>query len=132
MEQEIGLLAGSPVKLTFVPHLAPFSRGILTTLYANLTAERSDEEMIEAYKTFYDGEPFVRILPKGRLPNVRDVRGTNFCDIGLKADPRTGRVVVASAIDNLVKGASGQAVQNMNLVMGLPETMGLEQQPLFI
>jgi N-acetyl-gamma-glutamyl-phosphate reductase len=132
MEQEISLLAGSPVKLTFVPHLAPFSRGILTTLYANLTVERSDEEMIERYATFYEGEAFVRILPKGNLPNVRDVRGTNYCDIGLKTDPRTGRVVVVSAIDNLVKGASGQAVQNMNLVMGLPETMGLGQPPLFI
>ncbi len=132
IEQEVSLLAGLPVKVTFTPHLIPVSRGILSTLYLDLKEERSDAEVLGAYQAFYGEEPFVRVLPMGTLPNVRDVRGTNYCDIGLKVDSRTRRVVVLSAIDNLTKGASGQAVQNMNLALGLPETLGLEAPPLFI
>lgn len=132
MEQEMGLLAGTPVKVTFVPHLVPLSRGILTTVYADLRKEVSDTELLEVYRGFYRDERFVRVLPLGVLPNVRNVRGTNFCDIGLKVDSRTNRVVVSVAIDNLVKGASGQAVQNMNIALGFPETSGLEAPPLFI
>jgi N-acetyl-gamma-glutamyl-phosphate reductase len=132
IEQEIGGLAGCPVRVTFIPHLAPMSRGILTTIYASLESERSDGEILDAYRSFYENEPFVRILPKGAMPNVRDVRGSNFCDIGIKVDTRTSRVVVASTIDNLVKGASGQAVQNMNLALDLPETLGVNHPPLFL
>lgn len=132
MEQEISRLCGRPVRITFVPHLIPASRGILTTLYATLEREANEEEMLGTYRQYYSGEPFVRILPAGTAPNVRDVRGTNLCDIGLRVDRRTNRVVVLSVIDNLVKGASGQAVQNMNLLFGLPETLGLEAPPLFI
>jgi N-acetyl-gamma-glutamyl-phosphate reductase len=132
MEQEMSLLARAEVRVTFTPHLVPLSRGILTTVYADLTKGTSDEELLEVYRRFYEGEPFVRILPPGVLPNVRNVRGTNFCDIGLKVDSRTGRVVTLAAIDNLVKGASGQAVQNMNIALGFPETLGLEATALFI
>jgi N-acetyl-gamma-glutamyl-phosphate reductase len=132
MEQEISVLAGSPVRVTFVPHLVPLSRGILTTLYADLRENLSEEEILEAYRSRYKGEPFIRTLPCGTLPNVRDVRGSNYCDIGLKVDGRTGRVVVLVAIDNLVKGASGQAIQNMNITLGLPETAGLDTLPLFV
>lgn len=132
MEQEMSLLAGSPVKVTFTPHLVPLSRGIMTTLYANLNEERPDGEILEAYRAYYREEPFVRILPPGGFPNVRDVRGTNYCDIGLKVDVRTNKVVVLAAIDNLVKGASGQAIQDMNLALNLPESTGLEDLPLFL
>jgi N-acetyl-gamma-glutamyl-phosphate reductase len=132
MEQEISRLCGRSVRITFVPHLLPVSRGILTTLYATLVHEVNEEEMLRLYRRYYSGEPFVRILPGGVTPNIREVRGTNLCDIGLRPDPRTNRVIVLSAIDNLVKGASGQAVQNMNLLFGLPETLGLETPPLFI
>lgn len=132
MEQEMGLLAGTPVKVTFVPHLVPLSRGILTTVYADLRKEASDKELLDVYSGFYREEKFVRVLPMGVFPDVRNVRGTNFCDIGLKVDGRTNRVVVSVAIDNLVKGASGQAVQNMNIAMGFPEISGLEATPLFI
>lgn len=132
MEQEISMVAGQTVRVTFVPHLVPLSRGILTTIYAGLKVETKEEELLEAYRTFYASEPFVRVLPKGSLPNVRDVRGSNMCDIGLKVDSRTQRLIVVVAIDNLVKGASGQAVQCMNLVLGFPETMGLDGPPLFL
>jgi N-acetyl-gamma-glutamyl-phosphate reductase len=132
MEQEMSLLLGAPLRITFVPHLVPLSRGILTTLYGRLEGQRSEEEVLETYRGFYQDEPFVRVLPAGGMPDIRNVRGTNLCDIGLKVDARTGRVVVAVAIDNLVKGAAGQAVQNMNLALGFPETQGLDQPSLFL
>jgi N-acetyl-gamma-glutamyl-phosphate reductase len=132
MEQEMTCLAGAPIRLTFTPHLVPLSRGILTTLYANLVEALPESRILEAYKRLYGEEPFVRVLPASELPNVRDVRGTNFCQIGLKVDERTGRIIVLSAIDNLGKGAAGQAVQNMNLIMGYPETTGLTAPPLMI
>jgi N-acetyl-gamma-glutamyl-phosphate reductase len=132
IEQEISLLAGRPVRVTFTPHLAPLSRGILTTLYATLIEPRSTKQIHEAYRTFYGDEPFIRILPEGQMPNVRDVRGTNYCDIGLKVEERTGRVVVLVVIDNLVKGASGQAIQNFNVATDFPESMALKDPPLFL
>ena len=129
MEQELSALAGTPVKVTFTPHLVPMSRGILGTLYAGLTESRSEEELRDLYHRFYDGHPFVRLHPAGRLPDTRDVRGSNYCDLALKVDQESRRVIVLSVIDNLNKGAAGQAVQNFNLMMGLPETMGLDVIP---
>jgi N-acetyl-gamma-glutamyl-phosphate reductase len=129
MEQELSRLAGQPVQVTFTPHLVPMSRGILGTLYANLTEPRSETDLRELYEKFYAGHPFVRLRPAGSLPDTRDVRGANFCDLGLKVTPGGRRVIVISAIDNLTKGAAGQAVQNFNLMMGLPETTGLDVVP---
>lgn len=131
IEQELSALAGQPVTVSFTPHLIPMNRGILTTVYARLT-EKTDTAALHArYLEFYRDEFFVRVLPLGQSPNVRNVRGSNFCDIGVTADPRTGRAVIVSAIDNLVKGAAGQAVQNMNLMMAFEETAGLASAGLF-
>jgi N-acetyl-gamma-glutamyl-phosphate reductase len=129
MEQELSLLAGKPVQVTFTPHLVPMSRGILGTLYARLTEPKSESALRELYEKFYQGHPFVRLLPAGSFPDTRNVRGANFCDLGLKVDPESRRVIVVSAIDNLTKGAAGQAVHNFNLMAGFPETMGLEVVP---
>jgi N-acetyl-gamma-glutamyl-phosphate reductase len=129
MEQELGWLAGTPVKVTFTPHLVPMSRGILGTLYAGLTKPRSEEDLRELYRKFYQGQPFVRLHPPGSLPDTRDVRGGNFCDLALRVDKESQRVIVISAIDNLTKGAAGQAVHNFNLMMGFPETTGLDVVP---
>jgi N-acetyl-gamma-glutamyl-phosphate reductase len=129
MEQELSRLAQTPVKVTFTPHLVPMSRGILGTLYANLTAPRTEGELRELYEKFYQGHPFVRLHPPGALPDTRDVRGANFCDLALRVDRESRRVIVISAIDNLTKGAAGQAVQNFNLMVGFPETTGLETAP---
>lgn len=131
IEQELSLLAGKPVRVTFTPHLVPMDRGILSTIYATPNKSISNETIFRLYQEFYAGEPFVRILGKGALPSTAFVRGSNFCDIAPLVDLRTGRVILVSAIDNLVKGASGQAVQNMNLICGFPETMGLEGLALF-
>uniref|UniRef100_A0A7C3SJH5 N-acetyl-gamma-glutamyl-phosphate reductase n=1 Tax=Desulfobacca acetoxidans TaxID=60893 RepID=A0A7C3SJH5_9BACT len=130
MEQELGLLAGEPVKVTFTPHLVPMNRGILGTLYASLVKALSDQEVFELYREFYTGHPFVRLHPPGRLPATSQVRGSNYCDLGFKVDRERGRVVVLSAIDNLARGASSQAVHNFNLMAGLPETLGLDMVPL--
>jgi N-acetyl-gamma-glutamyl-phosphate reductase len=131
IEQELSFLAGAPVTISFTPHLVPMDRGILSTLYATLTKETSVKELLSLYQKFYRNEGFVRILPEGVYPSTLYVRGSNFCDIGLTIDKRTGRVIVVSAIDNLVKGASGQAVQNMNIMNGFPENLGLDALPLF-
>lgn len=131
IEQELSLLAGEKLMITFTPHLVPMDRGILSTVYAAPHQVTNTEKLVKLYKEFYDGEPFVRVLPQGSLPSTAFVRGSNFCDIAPVVDTRTGRIIIVSAIDNLVKGASGQAVQNMNIVCGLPETMGLEGLALF-
>ena len=131
IEQELSALAGRQVTVSFTPHLIPMNRGILTTIYARFSHETNAAQLHALYEEFYKQEPFVRLLPPGRFPNVRNVRGSNFCDIGVYADPRTGRAVVVTAIDNLVKGASGQAIQNMNLMMGFDETEGLKFAGLF-
>ena len=131
IEQELSALAGHRVTISFTPHLIPMNRGILTTIYADLKADADTTLLQGRYQEFFKNEPFVRVLPAGQSPNVRNVRGSNFCDIGVVADPRTGRAVIVSAIDNLVKGASGQAVQNMNLMMGFDETAGLDRAGLF-
>jgi N-acetyl-gamma-glutamyl-phosphate reductase len=131
IEQELGKLAENELRINFTPHLTPMTRGILSTVYSKLKTDISTEQLIEVYREFYEEKFFVRILPKGVLPQTKWVYGSNFCDIGLAVDPRTGRVIVCSAIDNLVKGASGQAIQNMNLIFGLPENTGIDQAPLF-
>jgi N-acetyl-gamma-glutamyl-phosphate reductase len=131
MEQEIGQLCGRPVTISFTPHLVPMARGILSTIYATLTVRKSDLEIYEIMREYYRRESFVRICRPGELPATQYVRGSNYCDIGFKVDTRTNRLVILSAIDNVVKGAAGQAVQNMNLMAGLPEGRGLEAVPLF-
>ena len=131
IEQTIERLVGRPVAVTFTPHLVPMTRGILCTVYASLTERRTTEEAIELYRQYYEGRPFVRIRPPGRMPATKEVLGWNFCDIGLSVDARTCRVTVVSVIDNLVKGAAGQAVQNLNVMMGWDETEGLMFVPLY-
>jgi N-acetyl-gamma-glutamyl-phosphate reductase len=131
IEQELSLLAGQGIVLNFTPHLLPINRGILSTCYASLTQFRSTAELLDLYREFYAGEPFIRIMPGEQLPNVAHVATTNFCDLGLVSDERTGRVIVISAIDNLVKGAAGQAIQNMNIMFGLKETRGLMVVPAY-
>jgi len=131
IEQELSLLSGNLLTVAFTPHLVPMDRGILSTIYTNPLGKVTAADLITLYEAFYDGEPFVRVLPEGVFPSTAHVRGSNFCDIGIAVDERTGRVIVVSAIDNLVKGASGQAVQNMNLMCGLPETLGLDFLPIF-
>lgn len=130
IEQLLSILSGETVTLTFTPHLVPMSRGIFCTTYLRLRRNLTLEQLDRTYRQFYEGHPFVRVLPLSRLPETRLVRGSNFCDLGLRLDSRTGRVVILSAIDNLVKGAAGQAVQNMNIMYGLPEDLGLEQLSL--
>lgn len=112
-------------EFSFVAHLLPLDRGILETVYFRSKALASAEELLAVYQRAYEGEPFVRLYEPGAVPNLRSVQRTNFCDIGVNFDPATGRGVVVAAIDNLVKGAAGQAVQNMNLLLGFPETEGL-------
>jgi len=131
IEQELSALAGREIRITFTPHLLPVNRGILSTIYASLAKDAEAGEVLAAYQTFYRDEPFVRVFPAGSFPNVSSVRGSNYCDIGVAVDKRTRRVIVVAAIDNLIKGASGQAVQNMNLMCGFPETTGLDFCPLF-
>lgn len=129
IEQEASALAGEPVRITFVPHLVPTIRGIATSVYARprrpLTAERAHEVLAAAYRH----ERFVRVLPPGETPRLASVRGSNFCDVAVFCDERNGTLVLLSALDNLVKGASGQAVQCANLMRGLPEEMGLLEAP---
>jgi N-acetyl-gamma-glutamyl-phosphate reductase len=130
IEQELSKMIQKNVAVTFVPHLIPVDRGILTTIYLILTKKWKTEEVLNTFQEHYQNEPFIRIYPKGKLPNTKDVRGSNFCDIGVKVNEADGRTVIVTAIDNLVKGASGEAVQNMNIMLGYPETMGLEVLPL--
>lgn len=125
IEQELSELAGRDIMLSFTPHLIPQKRGILATIYMNLNGKHTTAELLGLYREFYQGEPFIRIMDEGQLPETNHTATTNFVDIGLVVDQRLNRVVVVSAIDNLVKGAAGQAVQNMNLMFGLNETTGL-------
>lgn len=131
IDQELSRLAQKEMNVTFVPHLIPMDRGILSTLYVRLTKKMKTEELLHAVEDFYQGEPFIRTYPKGKLPSTKDVRGSNFCGIGVTVSESDDRAVIVTAIDNLVKGASGEAVQNMNIMLGFPETMGLDVLPLF-
>ena len=125
MEQELSKIAGERVKITFIPHLVPINRGLLSTCYASLKSSLSSEDVLKVYEDFYKGEPFVEILPKGKFPQTKEIVNSNRCRMGITVNERTGRIVVVSAIDNLSKGASGQAVQNMNIMCGFREDAGL-------
>jgi N-acetyl-gamma-glutamyl-phosphate reductase len=131
LDQEFSLAAEREVIVSFTPHLVPMNRGILSTIYVRGRRGRTPEDLHAILLKFYMKEPFVHVLPFGEIPQTRHVRGSNMTFIGVAKDRIPGRAIVISALDNLVKGASGQAIQNMNLVMGWPETMGLEQVALF-
>ena len=131
IEEQLSCAAGKPVTISFTPHLVPMNRGILVTAYASLTKKVSYEEVKAVYDKYYRDEYFVRVLEKDVVPQTRWVEGSNFADVNFKIDTRTNRVVMMGAIDNMVKGAAGQAIQNMNLMFGLPENTGLKQIPIF-
>ena len=131
IEEQLGYTSGKKVVLNFTPHLVPMNRGILVTEYAKLTKEVSYEDVKAVYDKYYGGEKFVRVLQKDVCPETKWVEGSNYVDIGFKIDPRTNRIIMMGAIDNLIKGAAGQAVQNMNRMFGLPESEGLELVPMF-
>lgn len=131
IEEQLSYAAGEPVLINFTPHLVPMNRGILITAYASLKKEVSYEEVKAAYNKYYANEKFVRVLEKDVCPQTKWVEGSNYVDVNFKIDPRTKRVIMMGAMDNLVKGAAGQAVQNMNLMFGLKESEGLELVPMF-
>jgi N-acetyl-gamma-glutamyl-phosphate reductase len=126
-DQEFSALAGRPVRVQFTPHLLPMNRGILATVYV-----KGDPKVVhETLATAYETEPFLKVLPFGALPSTRDIAGSNFCHLGVIGDRIPGRAVVIAVLDNLTKGSSGQAIQNANLMLGLPETQGLLLAPVF-
>jgi N-acetyl-gamma-glutamyl-phosphate reductase len=131
LDQEFSAAAGREVAVTFTPHLVPMNRGIFSTIYVRGLSGRPAADLHALLANAYRGEPFIHVLPFGEMPQTRHVRGSNMTFIGVAADRIKGRAIITAALDNLVKGASGQAVQNMNLMLGFPETMGLEQVALF-
>ena len=131
IEEHLGYACGKEIVLNFTPHLVPMNRGILVTAYGDLTGNYTYEEIKAIYDKYYKDEFFVRVLDKDVPPETRWVEGSNYVDVNFKIDSRTNRVIVMGALDNLIKGAAGQAVQNMNIIFGLPETMGLSQPPMF-
>ena len=131
IEEQLGYAAKEDVRISFTPHLVPMNRGILATEYATLTKQTTYEEVKAVYEKYYKEEKFIRVLDEGICPETKWVEGSNYVDINFKIDPRTNRIIMMGAIDNLVKGAAGQAVQNMNLMFGLPESEGLELVPMF-
>ncbi len=131
MEQELSGLAGRPIRVAFTPHLVPLNRGLFTTASVPLAETASTAALLAAYRDFYAGEPFVRVLPEGKLPATRAVLGSNFCDVAVVADSRTQRAVCLSAIDNLGKGGAGNGVQNLNLMFGWDERTGLDAPPVY-
>ena len=130
IEQELSRAAGKEVVVSFTPHLIPINRGILSTIYCNLSSEVNLDELINRYKDYYKNDKFIRVLDKGKNAEIKNVRGSNYCDISLNIDARTNRLIIVSVIDNMVKGAAGQAIQNMNLIFGLPEDTGLNYIPI--
>jgi len=131
IEQELSAVAGKEITINFTPHLVPMDRGIISTMYGKMLKKIDTADILNVYKKYYDTEPFINVLDEGVYPNAKNVRGSNYCDLGIKVSKRTNTLIVVSAIDNLVKGASGQAVQNMNIVMGFKETTALKSQALF-
>ncbi len=131
IEEQLSYAAGRPVTLNFTPHLIPMNRGILITAYASLAKNVTYEEVKAICDQYYKNEQFVRVLEKDVCPQTRWVEGSNFVDVNFKIDQRTGRIIIMGAMDNMVKGAAGQAVQNMNLMFGLPENAGLKLVPVF-
>jgi len=132
IEEILSREAGKPICISFVPHLVPMTRGMLSTIYVHLNTHVHSGDVRQCLDSFYANRPFVRIRPENQSPDTLHVRGTNYCDIGLKMDERNNRLIIVSAIDNLVKGASGQAVQNMNIMLGIEETAGLLNPPFTI
>ncbi|NHN33900.1 N-acetyl-gamma-glutamyl-phosphate reductase [Paenibacillus agricola] len=131
IEQALSRVAGEEVMITFTTHLVPMTRGILSTIYVNLKEKHTEDELIKLYRHYYEGRQFVRIRDKGKWPATKEVWGSNYCDIGISFDERTGRLTIISVIDNIVKGAGGQAVQNLNLMMGWDEAAGLAFTPVY-
>lgn len=131
IEQVLTDIAGEKVTVTFTTHLVPMTRGIMSTMYAGMLAEHTEEDFIELYRKYYAGRPYVRVRNAGIVPATKEVSGSNYCDIGFATDARTGRVTIVSVIDNIVKGAAGQAIQNLNLMMGWEETLGLGYTPVY-
>jgi N-acetyl-gamma-glutamyl-phosphate reductase len=131
IEQELAAVCGTDVRITFTPHLVPMVRGILATSYMNLKTDETLETLHSFYQEFYADAPFVNVLPLGQYPSTQYVKGSNMCLLGLAMDSRTDRLIVVSASDNLIKGASGQAVQNFNIMIGFPETTNLPQIALY-
>ncbi|MFJ5716260.1 N-acetyl-gamma-glutamyl-phosphate reductase [Neobacillus sp. NPDC093127] len=131
IEQVLSDEGGSPITISFTTHLVPMTRGIMCTIYVNLNETMKTNEIHQLYSEFYKNKPFVRVRPEGTVPATKEVLGSNYCDIGLHVDPRTNRLTIISVIDNLVKGASGQAIQNANLMNGWDERTGLENIPMY-
>ncbi|QCT04548.1 N-acetyl-gamma-glutamyl-phosphate reductase [Paenibacillus algicola] len=131
IEQVLSQESGQEVTVTFTTHLVPMTRGIMSTMYAPLLGHYSEEDFIQLYREYYKDRPFVRVRSQGIWPSTKEVSGSNFCDIGFAVDERTGRVTVISVIDNVVKGAAGQAIQNLNLMMGWEESLGLAFTPVY-
>ena len=131
IEEQLSYAAGEEVLINFTPHLVPMQRGILVTAYANLKKDVTYDEVKAIYDKYYKNEQFVRVLDKDVCPETRWVEGSNYVDVNFKIDERTGRIIMMGALDNVVKGAAGQAVQNMNIVFGLEENTGLQQVPMF-
>ncbi|SHM70348.1 N-acetyl-gamma-glutamyl-phosphate reductase [Gracilibacillus kekensis] len=131
IEQLLTERAKEEIQVTFTPHIVPMTRGIMSTIYVDLKDKQSTDYLIDVYQNYYKNDPFVRVRRNGTIPSTREVYGSNYCDIGLYADERTGKLIIVSVIDNLVKGASGQAVQNMNIMCGWDETTGINQLPIY-
>lgn len=129
IEQELSKMSDSPIQVTFTPHLLPVNRGIVSTIYVSLKDNVTLEDVIKMYHQYYDSEYFVRVLPQGKVADLKFVKYSNFCDISLHYDERYHRLIIVSTIDNMVKGAAGQAIQNMNMMFGLEETKGLKMVP---
>jgi N-acetyl-gamma-glutamyl-phosphate reductase len=131
IEQQLSEAAGAPLLVNFTPHLVPMIRGIFATIYAQAAPEIGEQELRACWQEAYEGEEFVHVLPDGIWPQTKMAAGSNHAFLQVKVDPRTGRVILTAALDNLVKGASGQAIQNMNLLCGLPENTGLQARGLW-
>ncbi|WP_139491200.1 N-acetyl-gamma-glutamyl-phosphate reductase [Brevibacillus dissolubilis] len=131
IEQELAAQIGAEMLVQFTPHLVPMTRGIFVTAYAQLNQDVKLDQIQALYEETYAGKPFVRVRQPGSYPRTKEVYGSNYCDIAVHLDERTGRVILLSVIDNVVKGAAGQAIQNMNTMLGMPETMGLLNRPVF-
>jgi N-acetyl-gamma-glutamyl-phosphate reductase len=131
IEEKLSDIAGAPVGITFTPHLIPMNRGILSTIYARSSRPSDQRKIRSIFSDYYAQEPFIRLLPDGTFPDTAWVRGSNFVDIGFSVNPDTGRIIIITAIDNLIKGAAGQAIQNMNLLLNIDETTGITSLPLF-
>lgn len=131
LERFVEAESGEPVKILFTPHLVPMNRGILANVYAQAKPGVTSRDVADCYRSYYEKAPFVRLKPEGEWPQTKHVRGSNFCDLGWYVDERTGTITTVAVIDNLMKGAAGQAVQNLNLRMGWPETAGLEGLPFY-